>query len=134
MSIFQCQKCGCSENTADTECFHCMSWMNREYTDKDTHPGVLLALQSYKRILGLRDDESFGYYCSACCPLWFEGKSYGVGPNPDPQPGEGMWHGEWERTFLPKGKFETNPDGNLWHKETHDTDIKKYRLPKEEGT
>ena len=78
MSLFQCEKCGCRENTALSEGY----W-------EDVHngkPGV----------------------CSKCKT--------------------GEWHGEFPRIMLPKGKFFTNAKGNLEHKETGDTDYKKYNV------
>jgi len=73
VSLYQCEKCGCCENTA------------------------------------------VGNY-------WFDG------PNLCSECAFGKWHGEFEKVLLPKGKFFTNQDGNLEHKETGDTDFKKYRI------
>ena len=132
MSLFQCDKCGCLENTALTRCSHCSYLMNREFEEEDKNSNTYKALQSYREILGLKDGEEFGHYCSACCPVWFhkdgpDRGSYGIGPNPEPKAdkwdGGGLWHGEFERIFLPKGQFFTNRDGNLAHKQTKSTDI-----------
>lgn len=42
--------------------------------------------------------------CSACGPAQYS----------DGTPTKfGKWHGRWERKFLPKGEYETGPDGNL---------------------
>lgn len=124
MSIFQCNKCGCAENTALTRCYHCT--LNRE----EEHP----AITSYREIVGLKPGERFGHYCSACCPVWFTEKGdYGVGPNPKPSAdkweGGGLWHGRWERMFLPLGEFETNQVGNLQRKGTTDDQVSKWAIP-----
>lgn len=79
MSLFQCEKCGCCENTA-------LCW----YWERKVKKQELL--------------------CSAC----------------DPTIGE--WHGEFDRTYLPHGEFETNSKGDLAHKKTGETDFKKYAL------
>lgn len=135
MSIFQCNKCGCAENTALTHMSHCVYMMNSDLSSRRASQETIDALMSYKQILGLKPDEEFKKLCSACSPIWFNAhRNYGVGPNPDPQPGIGLWHGEFERIFLPKGQFITDRYGNLAHEKTGDTDIKKYQLPKEEGT
>jgi hypothetical protein len=128
MSLFQCDKCGCLENTALTGCY----W-SRNLLEK--HPDVLA---SYRQVLGLDEKAEFGHYCSACNPVWFdEGGEYGVGPRPvgyENKHGEhmGVWHGRFERIFLPKMLFHTNEDGNLAHMETLDTEVDKYRLEAEE--
>jgi len=68
-------------------------------------------IAKYKKQLNLKDGEAFGNYCSACCPL-----------------GNGKWHGEFDRIYLPKGEFETAPNGNLRHKKTLDEDIEKFAI------
>ena len=133
MSLFQCSKCGCLENSACTRGYHCLNNNNR--SDGKSRE----ALASYRAILGLALDEDFGPTCSACCPIWYDEKGdFGIGPNPNPTAdkydGGGLWHGGFPRRFLPKGQFETNAVGNLCHKVTKDTDIKKYELEREEGT
>lgn len=40
----------------------------------------------------------------------------------------GEWHGKFPKMILPKGMFIRNKQGNLAHKETGDTDIKKYEI------
>jgi hypothetical protein len=79
MSLFQCDECGCCENTA--LCHY--------------------AWRTYKGQSAL---------CSAC--------------DPDIR----KWAGRFERVFLPMGMFKTDKQGNLAHKETGDTDIRKYAL------
>lgn len=89
MSLFQCEECGCCENTALCN-YH---W------------------RTYKKLPKV---------CSACEP-----KTDGE-PGSVPAPGE--WHGEFPRVFLPKGMFVTNHEGNLAHKDTGETDFRKYEV------
>ena len=100
MSLFQCEVCGCCDNTA-------------------------LAAQGFKGFM----DRCFDWsehperkgkkLCSACGPAKYR----------DGKPTEfGAWHGEFKRVFLPLGMFETNRDGNLAHKETGDDDFRKYAI------
>ena len=49
--------------------------------------------------------------CSACAPL-----NYKSGEPIKKFNGE--WHGQFERTFLPRGEFKTNSHGNIEHIET----------------
>jgi hypothetical protein len=106
MSLFQCDKCGCLENTSLTEGY----WTGNEYIKGKPE------YQSYRDKLGLAEGQPWGHYCSACNPR-----------------GDGQWHGKFARLFLPKGLFHTNEDGNLAHIETLDTDVDKYALPAEEA-
>lgn len=130
MSLFQCDRCGCLENTSCTGGYWTMKLV-------EDYPEVAA---SYRKVLGLAPDEPFGAYCSVCDPAWFDARGhYGIGPRPKQYKdsmgigdGEGKWHGKFERIFLPKGKFHTNDDGNLAHIETLDTDIDKYVLPEED--
>lgn len=86
MSLFQCEACGCCENTA---------LCNYHWRKMKKQPLV----------------------CSAC------DTAYDLR-------GDGKWHGKFGRVFLPKGMFVTNHEGNLAHKETGDTDFRKYAIPK----
>jgi len=106
MPLFQCDNCGCLENTALTDCT--ISYMKIFIKNIEE-------VEKYKKELGLKKDEEFGNYCSACCPL-----------------GDKKWHGEFSRIFLPKGEFETAPNGNLRHKKTLDEDVERYALKIEE--
>ena len=130
MSLFQCDRCGCLENTACTGGY----WAGYHRVPEE-------AAESYRKVLGLEPGEKLGSYCSACDPQWFtpDGREYGVGPRPEGYKDrlgmghhEGKWHGRFERCFYPKGKFHTNGDGNLAHVDTFETDIEKYRLPFED--
>lgn len=79
----------------------------------------LAALLSYKEQLGLRPDQPFAPTCSACSPVWYDkAGNYGIGPNPDPKPGRGLWHGEFDQHFLPPGEFVTDGKGNCVHRVT----------------
>lgn len=136
MSLFQCSACGCLENTALSGCYHIRSFFKRRPEDGIyEQPGLV---HSYKVVLGLKDEQEFGAYCSACNPVWYtkEGR-YGFGPRPADYKHErddsGKWHGQFERTFLPKGMFHTNDDGNLAHVLTLETDYSKYRLEAEDS-
>jgi len=102
MSLFQCDSCGSLENTALTDCGR--SQMKYFLDDPEE-------VAEYKEQLGLEEDEQFGDYCSACCPL-----------------GNKKWHGKFERVYLPKGEFETAPNGNLRHKKTLEEDVRKYAI------
>ena len=74
MSLYQCEECGCKENTA-----------TGAYWGRDVK------------------------LCSEC--------------------DTGAWHGLFEKVMLPKGMFTTNREGNLAHKDTGETDLKKYAIP-----
>ena len=101
MSLFQCENCGCCENTAlssqgflwDT----CFDWTGIE------------------ELRSLR-------LCSACGPTKYKDGSATE---------FGQWHDRFDRVFLPKGMFKTARNGNLEHKETGDQDFKKYAISKE---
>lgn len=99
MSLFQCESCGCAENTALSAQGFKMMLDNFDWSYAPHLKGMLL--------------------CSACGPV-----QYSDGYHTD----FGVWHGQFERVFLPKGMFFTNRVGNLEHKETGETDFKKHRL------
>jgi len=99
MSLFQCEKCGCCENTA-------------------------LACQGFKDITdcfdwtGMEEDEG-KLLCSACGPTKY---------NDGTKTKYGEWHGKFDRTYLPLGEFKTNGEGNLMRIESGDTDFRKYEI------
>lgn len=100
MSLFQCQACGCRENTA-------------------------YAIQGFKFSVELYDwayaPEREGLLlCSACGPPFDK--------NGAPS-GFGYWHGQLERMFLPIGMFKTGRMGTLVHVETGDEDYRAYAIP-----
>lgn len=94
MSLFQCENCGCCENTA-------------------------LAAQGFQMMKSLFDwtyaPELEGkLLCSACGPVKYN----------DGTPTKfGKWHGVFSRQFLPKGEFHTNERGDLEHTATGSTNF-----------
>lgn len=104
MSLFQCERCGCAENTAlSGQGIKGFPEQWYDWTGIEDRKGLLL--------------------CSACGPTRYA-------DDPDPT-GFGKWHGKFERVFLPKGMFFTNRVGNLEHKETGSEDFKQYRIDPE---
>jgi len=99
MSLFQCENCGCVENTACSaqgfKVLHdCFDWAGIEQLE-------------HKLI------------CSACGPTKYR----------DGKPTKfGKWHGVFDRTFLPLGMFKTNREGNLEHIETGEGSYKQYAI------
>lgn len=86
MSLFQCQHCGCRENTA-VSCQGCDGYAESffDWTGLEYRRGKKL--------------------CSACAPTKFsDGTPSGLG----------QWHGKFERVFLPMGKYKQDrATGNL---------------------
>jgi len=125
MSVFQCSICGCAENTALTRGFGGLWLVKRDSK----------AYKSYRKLLGLKEGEPYGSYCSMCSPIWYDkdGK-HGIGPIPEEAKSDdrweaiGMWHKRFKRSFYLKGTMFTDRDGNLAHKETKETDLAKYSL------
>ena len=99
MSLFQCENCGCCENTAlSSQGFRPMV----EYFDWSKMPerkGMLL--------------------CSACGPDTYEDHT---------STGRKGWHGKFDRVYLPMGQFRTNDRGNLEHIATGSEDFRKFEL------
>ncbi|MEG1651983.1 MAG: hypothetical protein RR390_00650 [Hafnia sp.] len=99
MSLFQCENCGCCENTAlSAQGFAPMARLF-DWSYSPNLKGMLL--------------------CSACGP-----SNYNDGSATK----FGLWHNRFPRTYLPKGMFVTNDVGNLAHKETGDEDFRKYEI------
>lgn len=99
MSLYQCEHCGCCENTA-----------LGHYWDADNPEDY-----DWGGIEGRKDER----LCSACGPKFYrDGRSTGMG----------QWHGQFERVFLPRGKFKTNKRGNLEHIETGSEDFRQYAI------
>lgn len=128
MSLFQCDKCGCVENSACSDGGYMGRWLIKDLPE---------VLKSYREVLGLKPDEPFGNYCCVCNPQWFIeectcGKAphsagckqgdYGIGPSPKPK----LWHNRFKRIFLPKGEWQTDRQGNLEHRVTKEKDYSKY--------
>lgn len=83
MSLFQCQVCGCCENTALSS-QGCAWPEDFDWTGIENRRGKKL--------------------CSACGPARFsDGTPTDLG----------KWHGEFPRRFLPMGMFRTAQNGNL---------------------
>ena len=103
MSLFQCDHCGCCENTA-------------------------LALQGCDMFSedfdwSTAEAESGDKCCSACAPSRFvDGSATGLG----------KWHDEFDRVYLPKKTFFTNKQGNLEHIHSGKTSFKDYALDSEQ--
>jgi hypothetical protein len=99
MSLFQCENCGCVENTALSS--QCTKWMPEVFDWE-----------------GIEDLEGKAL-CCVCAPKKFS----------DGNPTKfGKWHNHFPRMFLSKGEWETNKEGNLSHKKTGETDFEKYKL------
>lgn len=99
MSLFQCDHCGCCENTA-------------------------IAAQAYPTMKGLFDWSGIESrqdmrLCSACGPT-----RYSDGAATE----YSTWHGLFDRVFLPMSAFKTNKRGNLEHIETGSEDFRAYAL------
>ena len=100
MSLFQCENCGCCENTA-------------------------LSSQGFKLFSDIFDwsyaPERRGMrLCSACGPVTLRG-----GKLTD---NGGKWHDVFPRVFLPKGQFHTNRVGNLEHTESGSEDFRAFEI------
>lgn len=99
MSLFQCENCGCCENTA-LSCQGCRVMAKHfDWSGIEERNGMQI--------------------CSACAPAKH---------NSGTPTGMGIWHDKFDRVFLPKGQFKTDQQGNLAHIETGDTDFRKYAV------
>jgi len=102
MSLFQCEVCGCVENTA---------------LSSQGIKGFAERLFDWKGF----EERKGKLLCSVCAPTKFT----------DGTPTEyGKWHNKFNRKFLPIGMFKTNKVGNLEHIETGSEDYNKYTLNK----
>lgn len=102
MSLYQCEHCGCCENTALGHYWPGLAG----HTDWFDWTGM--------------EDRRGKKLCSACGPTKYE----------DGKPTDsGTWHGQFGRVFLPKGQFKTNQRGNLEHVETGSEDFRAYAIP-----
>jgi len=100
MSLFQCENCGCCENTA--------------LSGQGCNDGIT----DYYSWVGIEDRKGLKL-CSVCAPT-----HYAHGGLTD----FGIWHDCFERVFLPKGLFKTSKNGNLEHIENGDQNYKLYRI------
>ena len=105
MSLFQCERCGCCENTA-------LSGQGCNGFAEGFYDWTGFEDRKGKRL------------CSACAPT-----NYADGTPTD----FGKWHGEFDQVFLPKGMFRTARNGNLEHTETGDQDFRKHKIPNPEA-
>lgn len=99
MSLFQCENCGCCENTAltTTATKYAPEWF--DWSAIEDRDGKLL--------------------CSVCAPTKYSDGS---------KTKYGVWHGEFDRVMLPMGEFKTNDDGNLEHIETGSVNFMDFEL------
>lgn len=100
MSLFQCDSCGCCENTALTGGYLTFNHSHLDFSEIPERQGMRL--------------------CSACTPSKFkDGTLLRKG---------GAWHNKFERVYLPKGAFHTNNEGNLVHTESGSEHWRGYAL------
>ena len=100
MSLFQCQHCGCCDNTALA------------------HQGFSGFAERFYDWTGFEDRKGMRL-CSVCGPTRYSDGTY---------TGASTWHGRFERVFLPKGEFKTNDVGNLEHIATGSEDFRAFAL------
>lgn len=101
MSLFQCEVCGCCENTA-LACQGFKGWPEKsfDWSYAPERKGLVL--------------------CSACGPVRY---AKGEGPTKF-----GVWHEQFGRVFLPMGAFKTNDRGNLEHIESGREDFQSFAI------
>jgi hypothetical protein len=105
VSFFQCEHCGCCENTAlSSQGFRRADYF--KWTGIEDRRGKLL--------------------CSECGPSHYSDGT--------PADQGGLWHGQFGRVFLPMGMFVTDRDGNLAHRENGDTNFRKYAIAAPKGS
>lgn len=105
MSLFQCGRCGCCENTALSG------------------QGCSGYAESFYDWAGIEERKG-KLLCSACAPTKYS----------DGTPTEfGVWHGRFDRVYLPAGQFRTAKNGNLENIENGDQDFRKYAVEKRQG-
>lgn len=98
MSLFQCEVCGCCENTS------CAGQGCNGYAE------------TFYDWTGFEDRKG-KKLCSVCAPT----------KHADGAPTKfGKWHGLFERRFLPMGMFKTAKNGNLEHKKTGEQTYQPY--------
>lgn len=105
MSLFQCEVCGCVENTA----LACQGIR-----------GIAERFFSWDGI----EERKGKLLCSVCAPTKYS----------DGTPTEyGEWHGRFNRVFLPLGEFRTNSVGNLEHIKTGNENYHEYAIKEAES-
>lgn len=102
MSLFQCYKCGCVENTATCS-------VHSIHQD------------SYSRKLDVCSMSEFKgkELCFSCEPKVENGA---------PSKSMGDWHGIFPIMYLPIGEFITDEGGNLKHIKTGRTDYRSFEI------
>lgn len=100
MSIFQCERCGCAENTA---CGVGMFYHSPSSFDWSYAPEL-----------------EGKHLCSACGPSKLAWGSATIC--------EGKWHDMFPRVFLPFGLYVTNNHGNLVHRDTGNPKYTRHQL------
>lgn len=98
MSMFQCEVCGCAENTA--------RGVGVFYIQPKIFDWSYAPERKGKKV------------CSACGPSHYSDGS--------PTRHGGNWHGKFKRVYYPLGFFKTGPDGNLIHVTAGKVDLSKY--------
>lgn len=102
MSLFQCEICGCIENTAlSLQGVGTVMSDSFDWTGVEERKGKMLCSEHIQK--KFKDGNTSGF---------------------------GVWHGQFEQRYLPLGKFVRSSDGSLQHKDTGDTEIKKYLVPR----
>lgn len=101
MSMFQCGKCGCAENTACTNFFE-GKWTTRYKVPKEEMEYNELPL------------------CCVCLPKQYK--------NGETVERAGKWHNQFSRYFLPMGEYHTNLEGCLEHTETGATNYQQHAI------
>jgi hypothetical protein len=99
VSLYQCEHCGCCENTACGHFWARADVNGFDWTGIESRKGMAL--------------------CSACAPTTYANGALTT---------FGQWHGKFDRTFLPHGMFKTNKRGNLEHIETGSEDFRAYAV------
>jgi len=100
MSLFQCEVCGCCENTALSG-QGCQGFPEKFYD----WSGI--------------EDRKGKKLCSEHAPTCFRDGSLTK---------FGKWHGQFTQRYYPMGEFKTGNNGNLEHIATGDQEIDKYEF------
>jgi hypothetical protein len=100
MPLFQCQKCGCVDNSATGHYWRANRVEKYDWTGLEEFKGKIL--------------------CAVCGPRFYASGA----------PTEfGVWHKRFKRDFLPLGQFEENSEGGLTNKENGDRNYTQYYIP-----
>lgn len=99
MSLMQCGKCGCVDNSATSEFGARWKWTMGEHPDRHK----LAKVAGYETF-----EEAPEELCCVCSPVYFKDGSYDFEPTVKHE-----WHGSFERKFWPKGSLTTDQVGNI---------------------